>query len=63
MNTNPETIESMLARLLDDMEFFGLIKLMPGEAGGARESQDDRRSRTRDWPEELHASPPRSSLF
>ena len=33
MNTNPETIELLLARLLDDMQFFGLIKLMPGEGG------------------------------
>ena len=34
MNTNPETIESesaVLARVLDDMRFLGLIELKPDE--------------------------------
>ncbi len=31
MNTNPETTDSVLARMLDDMEFLGLIKLKSNE--------------------------------
>ncbi len=32
MNKNPETTVSVLARMLDDMEFLGLIKLKPNES-------------------------------
>jgi hypothetical protein len=39
MDTNSETIESLLARLLDDMEFLGLIKLMPGNKNPAIEGK------------------------
>lgn len=34
MNTNPEMTDSaVLAMLLDDMEFLGLIELAPNESG------------------------------
>jgi hypothetical protein len=32
MNKNPETTDSVLARMLDDMEFLGLIKLRTNES-------------------------------
>jgi hypothetical protein len=37
MNKNPETIDSaVLAKVLDDMQFLGLIQLKPDEDGKLR---------------------------
>ena len=49
MNTNPEMTDStVLARVLDDMQFLGLIELIPDEDEKPRWSAIKRKSEAED---------------